>query len=274
MNTWQNPAPVWDRFRTWVSANVNNYHDYASEFVDVENPAFRHQGTDFTEFDWEILAGRIEGDHITTVWQPSEELTTIMRATARRVIAGTEAQIEAETARKPAPPSNIPAIGPAGALDPRTSGASALPKARLPTPHTLSREEEKRLLGITSSRKRTPVLRGGQAASPSYWSTAVNPSPRPGFVMVGGGDYNTYAAMRSARILTYDPEETIKLPRRTVKPYEVIPTEPARTPREEYGEAAKVSGRGEFHAYDRSHSLYMEKFDSLIGQQTLRPCSG
>jgi Domain of unknown function (DUF4157) len=255
MNTWQNPAPVWDRFRIWVSANVNNYDDYASEFTDVENPAFRHQGAYFTEFNWEILTGKVEGDHVTTVWQPSAELTTIMRATARRVIAGTEAQIEAEKARKQEPASNVPTIGPAGALseDEPTIGSPEGPVTD--TAHFKS-GRDKKAYGNYQFKESDP--------SPPWW-TNTEPellvyrgqrSPRPGYVLVGGGDYDTYAAMRSARVWTYDSRQTIQLPKRTVKPYEIIPTEPDRTPREAYGEAAKLSGKGEFHLYDASHAIY------------------
>jgi len=77
-------------------------------------------------------------------------------------------------------------------------------------------------------------------------------APREGYVLAGPGNYNTYARMRSIRVWTYDQEQSVKLPKKTVKPGEVVPTEPDRTPREKYAEAAKARGEGEFIASDGS----------------------
>ena len=243
---WKDPSVVWDSFRNWVSSNVKDYDDYASEFKDVNNPAIRHiYKPGFEDWLWEIRTGKIEDGHVVDVWQFSPELTVIMQATAKRVIQGTEQKIEKEKARK-----GTSGVSKQTTIGPAVSSSDDDPWIGQPATALTGIGKFK----ASASRKVYGNYRFRETERP-LWSKEDEPTflvygsesgPKAGYVLIGGGDYNTYQAMRSARVWTYDPEGAVKLPRPTVKSHEVVPTEPVRTPREAYAEAAKRRGEGEF----------------------------
>jgi hypothetical protein len=250
---WKNPALIWDAFRDWVTSNVKNYDDYAAEFKDVESPAIRAKGPSIEELVWEVRTGRIDGDHVADGWQFSTELTTIMRATATRLIAGTEADIEKEKSRPaPKPPSTSYAtISSAVSVSDEAPNIGHPPSAATATARFKSNASRK-AHGNYRFKETDPSPAWRSSEDPEFLVYGSERAPREGYVLAGAANYNTHARMRSIRVWTYDPEQSVKLPKRTVKPHETIPTEPVRTPREQYAEDAKRRGEGEFIASDGS----------------------
>jgi len=249
---WKNQALIWDAFRDWVTSNVKDFNDYAAEFKDVESPAIRAKGPSFEELLWEVRTGRLDGDHVTDGWQFSPELTTIMRATAARVIEGTEATIEKEKARPgPTRPtaSSAPSISSAVSTSDDSPNIGQPPTAATSTGRFKS-DASRKAHGNYRFKETAPSPAWGSKDEPEFLLYESERPPRAGYVLAGPGDYNTYARMRGVRVWTYDPEQSVKLPKRTVKPNEVIPTEPVRSAREQYAEDAKRKGEGEFIASD------------------------
>jgi hypothetical protein len=73
---WTGAPGIWDNFRLWASIHINNYNDFASEFLDVPNPAIQRRGTDFETSDWDVRTGTIDADgDVQPRWEFSRELT-------------------------------------------------------------------------------------------------------------------------------------------------------------------------------------------------------
>jgi hypothetical protein len=203
---WTAQEPVWDLFLQWTSAHVNNFDDYAAEFLDADNPAIRRKDGGFGETDWEIHVAQLGTDgHIEDRWVVSPDLTNIMNATARRVIAGTNTDIARTWGRREqvgrrAPQG--PTIGPAG---PSSVSSTGRPTRR----------------ARFSGGDRSVYFRyedGPQEVSRfQFWSNNPvfliyeNDDAPQGYVWVSGADYNTYGALRSAEV--WHLERVVDIPR-------------------------------------------------------------
>ena len=256
--TW--PASAWDGFRNWISDNVRDFNDFAAEFKDVENPSIRGVGDDFTTKIWQVRTGRISGGHVVGAWQASAELTTIMQKTAGRVISGTEAKIEMEKARKPETdraPSKEPTIGP---MINRSEDDATIsdPYGAVTASAHFKKGHARKVYGQYRLHEHPDPF--GGIDQPELLVYGEHPAP-PGYVLVGGGDFDTYAALREATVYTFDDQQTVRLHKNTVKPDEVLPTAPQLSAEEQQREqSAKnaIDNGGEFVPIRGSSFYYGE----------------
>lgn len=180
----------WDAFTIWISTNIRNYVDWFSQIQ--HSNAIKHEGSNIEEFTWSYRKGHVEsnwhGFNVTEEWQPSDRLTTILRAAARAMIAGTERDV---AAIEKGPGSSFhegPAVDvsyyhsrPAFAYKPQAIGKKKY-KAGV---------DPRALYTISGHQQR---VSGMPADSVFYvFPDAVATEPVPdGYVVVGGADYDTY----------------------------------------------------------------------------------
>lgn len=254
----------WDRFRLWVTVNVRNYDDYAAEFEDVPGAPIRisptTKGEYFEDLTWEILTGRLDGDHVSFDWEPSAMLTRIMQATAGRVIAGTRTMLEqrgkALTAAPPATspvPTIGPAIGPAIGFTPSTDAEGPHPESVVGKIVRRAHFKKGASRKAYSGYKMTETTVGWIPDDPQFFVHSGG-SERAGYSLVSGADYNTFASLRQATVWTYDPAEVVQIQKDTTKPYEALPSEPERTPEEKQALEGLKHGLGTYRP--RSGTVY------------------
>ena len=216
MNQW--PAErrdlFWRSLLLWTTAHINSYDDYATEILEIpggapirEDPA--QKDTAFGERAWQIRVGVPSEGHVQERWQDSADLTRIMNATVKRMIKGTEAQIEERWAKRleavPTGPSFVaPGTSVRGPIDQPTARAHA-----------------------NSGRIKVYEQYHGrvsQLSSFHFWDNRpeflvyANMVTPKGYAWVTGGNYNTAAAMRAATVWHW--VGAVKIPRepRTLDP--------------------------------------------------------
>ncbi|MCC6338197.1 MAG: hypothetical protein IT380_29915 [Myxococcales bacterium] len=254
----------WDRFRLWVTVNVKDYDDYRSEFEDLPSAPLRMAASSASGFEnqqWELLTGKLDGDHVKADWEPSAMLTRIMQATATRVIANTKALLEKRTAASKAAgtpqvsqgPTIGPTIGPAVPVtlsnDAEGPHPEALIGAIVGRAHFAKNATRKAYSGYKMTEVDVPWI----ADAPRFLVHSGG-AERAGHSLVSGADWATLVSLRDASVYTYDPAEVVKIQKDVTKPYEALPSEPQRTPEEKRALADQRAGRAVYRA--RSGSVY------------------
>jgi hypothetical protein len=245
---WTNAQQLWDNFRLWVSIHINTFDDWASEFIDVPNPAVRVQGNIATG-TWELRTGRLDDDgHVVEVWESLAELTRIMQATARAMTAGTERRIAEEWAERHEPVQTQPTIS--------APGSRVTPSIR-PTAKARFRSGTAKPYGAY----RTPPNTGDAPWVVRRLDT-FSWLPDPVFLVYGGrdapagytwvvpGDYNTAVAIRTNQTWFDDRENVVPIPKWYTPLYETIPREPEYSPRERAALDAATAGRATYYGYE------------------------
>src|SRR5262249_621413 len=100
MNKWpkERRDAFWSSLTVWTSAHIKNYDDYASELLETPISPIRQveeEGKGFGERKWQIRVGILDSGHVLERWQDSEDLTRIMNATIKRVVATTQKELAA-----------------------------------------------------------------------------------------------------------------------------------------------------------------------------------
>lgn len=246
---WTNAQAVWDTFRLWVSIHVNSFDDYAAEFLDIPSPAIRQHGS-FESGTWEVRTGRIDDDgHVAEGWEQSAELTTIMRATAGAVIAGTERRIADEWAARREPIQQSPSISPAGSPSPRSARPTA--KARFSGSRRDVFSAWQNPPGTGTDQWDIRQLRNFRfwTSDPTFLIYGEVPAPN-GHVWVAGADYNTAAALRANDAWSDDYDAIVHIPKWYTPLYEAMPREPEYTPRERAALDAVQANRAIYFGYE------------------------
>lgn len=188
----------WDRFTVWASAKLMNYRDWAAHVHTTK--AIRSSGQVLEEQTWEYrtqtLSGTWSGHDQTEVWQKSDRLTLIMRAAARDVVENTEEQIgEREKMGDEGPSVSRPdASRPVYAGLPQTTGRMRFKKDVEPALYTLYKQEKRTGYRAESVFVTFPPGTGGYDAP-------------DGYVLVGGGDVNTYIqVLGTPNLVSYQVE--------------------------------------------------------------------
>jgi hypothetical protein len=208
------PDDRWDGFNLWVDTHIRTYDEYAASFKDTNTEAVRHQGDDFESAEWEIHVAEFVTAGWNTLrdkWVKSDRLTTIMRATAKRVMRETEAGIERAWGRREQKQPQGPAIGPA------STGAGQGPVLPIESLNPTRKARFKAKTGRKLFSEFDPVreILSGDA----WWDDDVlflvfdNYSAPAGYVLVSGGNYDTYAAIRAHSTYQYDPRNSVRIPK-------------------------------------------------------------
>jgi hypothetical protein len=249
---WPHAELDWDEFRTWASTHVNTFDDYASELIDLPDPPLR-RAADGSH--WLIRTGSLDADrHVEEQWAGAAGLTTIMAAAGARAVAAAEAEIAAEWARRNDPERSFPSIGPADA-PPRPVEAGE--RSGRPTARARFRGEPGPVFSAWGSRELFEFRFSDP--HPTFLVYGRYPAPE-GFVLVGGGDYQTYADIRVNTTWEVDVNENVKIQRDWARPGEAIPRAPDRSPLEQQAfdawRAGAVSGRAVMLEYGPSDQTY------------------
>lgn len=237
----------WDGFRIWVTAQIQDFDDYYEHFVGPKVQTVRFKG-DYFDGDsttWEMKTWRWDdsffGGGLKEEWAPSEPLTRIMHATARRVIQGTSRALQERwEQRKPA--------------GQRTQEPPMLMAADTPLPRSnpvgrrrfLSSKVDRNLYSL--HQQRVIVNERGWWSEPSFLELEADGLP-PGYVLVTGADYSTYAAIRQAKQYVRDTRAPIFLSRDTREWPDRIFGGQVDGPEEQRAVQLSIAGLAE---YDRS----------------------
>ena len=204
---------AWVRFGLWVDAWIRNYDDFHRHFVEG-NPPVQWTGS-FTDGKWSYRISTYND------WVPGggswslvedELLTRIMQRTARRVIEGTETAIERTWKNRgaPLPAPREPAVTAPGTEIPREPGVSPLENRR-PTARAHFKEDAERSLLSQHPQRTILERRDWLTKDPSLLVFENEQVPAP-YVLVGGGDYNTYLSILRVNAPRY-VGATVYLPR-------------------------------------------------------------
>lgn len=183
----------WERFTIWASARLKNQLDWAL-YID-RSPAIRvASGTYMGEQKFEYYTSVVQGDTIgftlTETWRHSDRLDLILNAAARSVVARSDTEIaQAGTAPGEGLHESY------RSMDPHSTPLfSALPQA---TGRWRFAPGVEPALFTTFMKRR---VTGYQPDAAFYsFPTPVYLDVPDGFILVGGADYNTFAAIVATR---------------------------------------------------------------------------
>ncbi|MFQ5830863.1 MAG: hypothetical protein ACE5JD_17155, partial [Candidatus Methylomirabilia bacterium] len=225
----------WGRFLIWVEDHVHNLDEYLQHFREVPAPAIRHTGG-----KWELRVWSWDDSPLPAPgagpwgpftggfnqrWVQHPYLTRIMDQVRPRMIQGTKDAIARLWAKREPlrTPSNqqvsvaLPARG-YGALAARfhMRVADLRPTNRARFQTDLDQklfshfDPEKQIIGKHFRRK--------WLTEDPYLMVFDNFPAPPGFVLVSGANYNSYASIRSRDTFSFDPAKTVELPNPSTDP--------------------------------------------------------
>lgn len=205
------PSINWIPFGLWITAHVRNYDEYAARFVDSKPQGIRRRGDDFATSEWDILLATFETsgyNRIEDHWYHDETFSKIMRATARRVIAGTEAAIGRTWQRRVTEP---PPPEPTAIRAPEETVRAVSPiEGMRPTRRARFKADRTHEVFGVYDQDRIIGPRDWWAPSPFFIVFEYEPAPE-GYLAVSGADYNTYGAIRSAATFMRDLTEIVQI---------------------------------------------------------------
>jgi hypothetical protein len=202
----------WLRFAYWVEERIRNFDDFETHFLHRNAPV-KWTGS-LTDATWTLRVTSWNAwTGLSTDLQQHEALTKVMSRAAARVIAGTASAIERTWERRATP---LPAREPPRAEYKKPEESTRLPgesplESLRPTRHARFKSgSDRELFGMSPQR---PFMRSRDwlAKAPYFMAFETLGAPA-GFVVVGGADYNTYAAIRTSLITRYSGESVLISP--------------------------------------------------------------
>jgi hypothetical protein len=201
------PDTFWELFSFWSSAHIQNYDDFAAEFLDHSNAPIRPVAGTFGSRRWEIQWGEIGTDgHVSEQWEQSDRLSTIMNATENRVRTTTtnlladqwQNREEAGTPRYAGPSIGAASPSPAHSSTRPTNMVRLLRGSQLYTYFNGT------YMTIPSS----------QIEEPNDFSFFVfqnDASPTSQFLLIRAADFETYTSLRGLNV--WRMHSSIEIPR-------------------------------------------------------------
>ena len=201
----------WTTFMLWTSAHIQNFDDYASEFLEGMTQAPVRQAPNdngaFGNQRWQLRVGVIDDSgHVAERWQDSEDLTRIMNTTAQRVMRTTREQREERWTERHEPVETQEIMSDPGSQQPRAAGDQ-------PTMHARFTSGVKPVYGLMNDS--TYRLDRFRFLNEEPYFMVIgnrNQGALRDYVWVEGADYNTHAAIRSATVWNYVAK--VRIPRR------------------------------------------------------------
>lgn len=210
----------WLPFILWAESNVRNFDEYSLHFKDYGDSPIDNLGNSFPSKKWQIRRWFWEdpaGGSPSKDWVKNDVLNKVMHALSTRVVAGTKEALEVTWSRREKPNTK--------------TGGSNFPSISTPPDERLTRSEDLYMEGTRPTRRAYFAANATQQLYSNHNKSKViikpedwwekdpylfvfeNISAPTGYVVVGGANYNTYGAIRSAKIYGYDPERSVEIPK-------------------------------------------------------------
>lgn len=207
--------PDWDGFMLWAFANIENFDDYRYHLNEFSEAYIRRNSSKpFPKGPWEYKVFRKGLAGSTSYWVKDDNLSKIMEALANNMIRGTEQAIDEIWAKRT---PKIKSNGLAFVAAPDAGfrlGLATLKSTKFGNIAPTGKAKFKATGSAYSLYEPKTVILN----SSDWWDKKIEffiyenePAPK-GYVMVSGATYNTYAAIRSAKLRMYNPVESEYLP--------------------------------------------------------------